>query len=899
MNQPITVLYLLFLLGISLYKLIKEKNKNARFYSLAWIAPILSMICYFLAINGIIEYNYITRNAVVFGVGIEALLFSFALADKINIIRQEKESAQLAYYALIEKQKQILEEIVNNRTIELNHARDILEKTNEVAQIGGWEFNLISKQITWSNVTKKIHEVPEDYQPALESALDFYKEGFSRNSILFAVNKCIQDGTVYDLDLQFITAKGKELWVRAIGQAEFEDGECKRMYGIFQDITKEKIYSEEIQKLNEFQKIILNGTEYSIIATDTEGIIKTFNKGAEEMLGYKAEEIVDITTPAIIHDLDEVIIRAKVLSKELKTTIEPGFEVFVAKSKLGKADSNEWTYIRKDKSRITVELSVTTLRDKNNDITGFLGIAKDITKSKQVEQELIQAKEHAEAANQAKSEFLANMTHELRTPLNGVIGFSDLLIKTKLDEEQKRFMTTLHRSANSLLDLINDKLDFSKIEAGKLELNITEVNLLNLLEQVVDLARFKSQDKNLNVVLSIEEDVPSLILTDPIRLRQVLLNLLGNAIKFTDQGHVEIKIRVQEIDNQKQRAKLLFSVKDTGIGISKKDQEKIFHSFTQADSSTNRKYGGTGLGLSISNQLLALMGTKLNLDTDLDRGSNFYFFLELNTILEPNKLAIKENEENTPIISLKEEAFTFLIVDDNPVNIFLMKSILQALAPGSNIIEANSGKQALTLLDQEEPNLIFMDIQMPEMNGYEASTTMRKLEKNKKIPIIALTAGTLKGEKERCLEAGMSDYITKPVVKKKIESIIMKWLFQAETNSEISHTRMQNTILHFNRTLLLERLENDEVFLNNLLITVKENFDSDFLEISRSWIEKDLSRLTSAAHKLKGTALTLCFEHLIHLAGRLESRQTFEPDVIDKLVKEIKEEIDLLKSQIL
>jgi PAS domain S-box-containing protein len=669
----------------------------------------------------------------------------------------------------------------------------------------------------------------------------------------------------------------------------------------FHRIQDQLVREEKLLKLSEFQNIILNGTEYSIIATDVNGIITNFNKGAEIMLGYKPEELIGITSPAILHDLEEVILRAEILSKELNTLIEPGFEVFVVKSKLGNADTNEWTYIKKDKSRIKVELSVTTLHDKKGEITGFLGISKDITESKKLKEEIIIAKEKAEAANLAKSEFLANMTHELRTPLNGIIGFTDLLIKTKLDDDQKKFMNTVYTSANSLLDLINDILDFSKIEAGKLDLNFSEVNLSNLLAQVIDIVRYKAQEKQLDIILHKEENTPNVIKTDPIRLRQILINLLGNAIKFTKHGQVEISIKVLETNENEKKTKFLFSVKDTGIGISEENQKNIFNAFTQADSSTHRKYGGTGLGLSISKKLLGLMNTKLELKSELGKGSNFYFELWAITGIEiENKIKPQEDLRFKKISrNFDEKIFKILIADDNPVNLFLMNSILVQILPSSIIIEANNGQRAFELFKTERPSIIFMDIQMPEMNGYETTKAIRKIETEAHIPIIALTAGTVKGERERCEQAGVNDYLTKPVIKSSIENLILKWLggndsFLMNTENEPSPI----VYMHYNEQLLLERLQGDEEFLHSLHAKVKEGLHSDCLTLSESYEQKNFTKVIAIAHKIKGTALTLCFENLANITNKLESQETFEEEIFGKLISQIQAEIELLKTMI-
>lgn len=413
---------------------------------------------------------------------------------------------------------------------------------------------------------------------------------------------------------------------------------------------------------------------------------------------------------------------------------------------------------------------------KDGKITFLEGIFIDITETKQTES-FIKAKELAEASNKAKSEFLANMSHEIRTPLNGIIGFTDLLMNTNLGKTQEKYMTTINQSAKSLLDIINDILDFSKIEAGKLELYLEKNEVQEILSQIIDLILYESNQKNLTLELNIASDVPKYFWTDSVRLKQILLNLLSNAVKFTEKGSIKLNVSVAEKTNDS-RAKILFSVIDTGVGIQEENKRKIFKAFSQEDNSTTRKFGGTGLGLTISNQLLGLMNSHLQLESTVQFGSAFYFYLDLeisNVVSDEVKEIIIPDIYKE--IALKNyQKINIMLVEDNKINMLLLKTIIKNLFINVTIFEIPNGKVAVDQFETLSPDLIFMDIQMPILNGYEAAKKIRKLNSGQNVPIIAITAGTEKEEKDKCIAAGMNDYIAKPIIKGIIEESILKWI---------------------------------------------------------------------------------------------------------------------------
>jgi signal transduction histidine kinase len=420
---------------------------------------------------------------------------------------------------------------------------------------------------------------------------------------------------------------------------------------------------------------------------------------------------------------------------------------------------------------------------KNKELAQAVTIFKN--QSDQIKKNIMQleiAKQNAESTNRAKSDFLAKMSHEFRTPLNSIVGFSDLLITSELSTAQLQYMETVNKSAKTLLVLVNDILDFSKIEAGKIEIEAEVINLYELGNQITEIIKYQVFDQNLDVIFSFQDGLPEYILGDLTRLRQILINLMGNAVKFTHKGKIELNIEAI-ISNENRYKKFRFSIIDTGIGIDLKNQQRIFNAFEQEESTITKKLGGTGLGLTISNRLLGLMNSKLQLNSTFGKGSTFYFDVDLEVIKSNiEEVLLPFENEVIPLIKTIETGNemtaspTILVVDDNSVNIFLIVSMLKNILPNTKILEARNGFAAVKVFSEEQPDLILMDVQMPEMNGYDATREIRSIETNGRVPIIGLTTGILFGEKEKCLAAGMDDFITKPIVIEPIEKAVNKWL---------------------------------------------------------------------------------------------------------------------------
>ena len=509
----------------------------------------------------------------------------------------------------------------------------------------------------------------------------------------------------------------------------------------------------------------------------------------------------------------------------------------------------DWQGRRQDGSVFSAEIALHAMQLEGKPV--IQAIMRDVSERRAAEAAKEAVREAALKMAQAKSAFVANISHEIRTPMHGILGMSTLLLKTPLDGQQREYISTLKTSAESLLAIINDILDFSKIEAGKLTIEHVAFSPATLVQNVVALFRARALEKNLRLALSLPDPPPAALLGDPTRIRQILLNLIDNAIKFTQQGEVELRVLFETAGGE---ISCQFSVRDSGIGIGADTQTRLFQAFSQADSSTTRRYGGTGLGLAVSSQLAELMGGRLTVESAPDQGSRFTLHLRLPpTTLAPVELPA------APVIQLHGR---ILVAEDHPVNQKVLAHQLRGM--GLQHVMTASGTQALELLAQERFDLVLMDWQMPEMDGLEATRRIRLLPANlRNIPIIALTANANTGFRETCLAAGANDYLSKPYTEAALAALLTQWL--APDRAAAHHAPLLDL------AALRARYPGNPELADNLVSLFISTTETSLAALQRGIEQRDADCCRKEAHALKGAAASVAARAIQEGAARIEA----------------------------
>lgn len=741
--------------------------------------------------------------------------------------------------AELEKHRDHLEDLVAERTAKLQVSEEALRHAQQIAHIGSWEWDIPSDRLAWSDETYRIFgTAPQSFLPTYETCLKSVHPD-DREAVANAVKESLERKSPCTIEHRICLADGGVRVVQQRSEPRLDaDGNLQAMVGTMQDITEREQVQEALRRSEEQLRLLLDSTAEAIYGIDMQGNCTFCNPACLRMLGYsRVEDLLGKNMHQQIHHKHSDGTCFPVEDCRIYQAFQIGVRAHVDDEVLWRADGMAFS---------AEYWSHPQYRD--GQVVGAVVTFLDITERKQAETELLQAKEAAETANRAKSEFLATMSHEIRTPMNGIIGMTELALDTELTLNQREYLDTVRSSAESLLTIINDILDFSKIESGMFELEAVPFNLHELVREAVKPLVFRADQKGLELHSSIAGDVPGLVSGDPTRLRQVLVNLVGNAIKFTKNGKVGLDVAVEQ--SLTGAVELHFVVLDRGIGISADQQLKIFEPFSQADSSTTRHYGGTGLGLGISKSLIELMGGRIWLESEPGQGSRFHFIVRLGEVSTAAQTGASVAKKGAGQPAGSAKPARILLVEDNAVNRKLAITRLEQW--GHAVTTAENGQQALDCLSQQNFDLILMDIQMPVMGGYEATAIIREREgqTGRHTPILAMTANAMNGDRERCLQAGMDGYVSKPVRAEElfntIEPVLSGGKFTAGTAMQTSFS----TSAGFDYPAALARADQEVMEIIGELVL--EDCPRLLADVVKAVDEGDQETLKRSAHTLKG-----------------------------------------------
>lgn len=775
----------------------------------------------------------------------------FAIKGGPNMGGDYERLPRMVTYAL-EKFKLQQEMNAANQSLFLSEKR--LRKAQKIAKIGNFEINSQNAEAYFSEEVLCIlgyeaHENINHFSKYLACIPNEIEKAKVKQIIADAFST--QKGI--NFEQKILNNKNEEIYIRTEGHVEKQEDGILKIEGTIQDITRFKKTQDALTDTRQRYEIICNEACDGIFIVNTDGKIEYGNPAFCDMIGYTKEEIEKITINDFCTSCNKTKFEEEIL-------------------KLGRA-TNESVYKHKDGSLKNVSVSATARKNsETNQIDSHYFIVHDITQQKQQAQ-LIQQKEIAEKSAELKEKFLANMSHEIRTPINVVIGMAHLLENTTLNPKQTEYVRGLKLSSENLLRLVNNVLDFSKIESGKMELEEHPVKVQELIKNLTQTHLYKAKEKKIDLFAQLDFALPETIITDFVRLEQILNNLISNALKYTEKGEVIVSAKL--VEEQADSATMLFKVTDTGIGIPKEKHETIFECFTQASEETTRLYGGTGLGLSIVKHLVELFKGKLFLQSEVGKGSTFGFEITFKktAIAQKHQFAFFENTEpiqNQQLHAPKKLTRTanILLVEDHEFNRIVASELLYKWSPDLSIQMATNGKEAIETLEQN-PNfvydLILMDISMPIMDGYQTAEYIRQQlpAPHKNTHIIAMTAHAFNKHAEKCFEVGMNDFITKPVSPEilytKLNTFFQKLILNqpntiAEPNATTqpnNPTQQPNSIITLN---YIETLTGNNPNLKlTMLETVFKGLPKDLQQLNTDIDNQNWQNLKQSAHKLKST----------------------------------------------
>lgn len=597
----------------------------------------------------------------------------------------------------------------------------------------------------------------------------------------------------------------------------------------------ELAHNNELQFRQNLEKVsaeihdLYNNAPCGYHSLDKDGYFQAINQTELNWIGYRREEVI-----GKLRFID-------VLDDASAATIKRRFPQFI---KNGELREIRLSMMSKKGFIIPVSLHAIAIYNEQDEFISSRSTVFDVSEQEKIEEELKDAKRQADESAHVKEQFLANMSHEIRTPINAVIGFTNLLQKTSLTQDQEQFVHLVQSASESLLTIINDILDISKIEAGMLRMEKSPFSLRGLCSSLETMFQHKVQEKNLSLSIYIQEKIPDTLTGDAVRLTQILVNLISNAIKFTQEGGISIVIiPIQETDSS---IRLRFSVKDSGIGIPVDKIDSIFERFEQGETNTTRKYGGTGLGLSIVKNLIHLQEGNISVKSEAGNGTEFLFELEYEI------LPMTDSEKNRHHLEVAEsgnglfEGVKILAVEDNHMNQLLMQHTFHSWNLHFELAE--NGQQAIDKLQKDKYDLVLLDIQMPIMDGYLAAKTIRH-ELKSNIPIIAMTAHAMAGEREKCLSHGMNDYISKPIQEKELLHLLKKYLARQKHSFEL----LKASLHHINLDFLYDLVMGNSAFLNNIIRQFLNQFPGEMDALKEAVEKKNNKQIGTLAHHIQST----------------------------------------------